>query len=181
MRHIVRFSLISLAALFADAYVLVGTSATGPIRAADLRSGSFAKPAGTRSIPNFRDSPGDQAATEATTDRNKALPLKPPDALGNKIMGTHPVIHGTWSNFAEGHAARKQNKAFIHAKWNIPPWAAKGDILSVAIVCAEPRGKISVSQRQWRAAQLKPDSPETVSPAKHLFYEGGRNHAQNAK
>lgn len=102
MRHIVRFSLISLAALFADASVLVGTSAKGLIRAADLRSGSFAKPASARSIPNFRDSPGDQPATETTTDRNNALPLEPPDALGNKIMATvqglvddNPVMRGT--------------------------------------------------------------------------------------
>jgi len=120
MRHIVRFSLISLAALFADASVLARTSARGAIRAADLRSGSFAKPASARSIPNFRDSPGDQAATETTANRNKALPLTPSHALGNKIMATvqglvddNPVMHGTCSNFAEGHSQSRTRLSIV--------------------------------------------------------------------
>jgi RNase P protein component len=29
--------------------------------------------------------------------------------------------------------------------------------------------------------QRKPNPPETVIEAKHLFYKGGRNHAQNSK
>ena len=145
MRHIVRFSLISLAAMFAGAYVLVRTSARGPIRAADLRSGSFAKPESARSIPDFRDSPGDQAAAETTTDRNEALPLKPPDALGNKIMATvqglvddNPVMRGTCPICVRDSQHESRTRlSFMRSG-----------------VCAELREKTSVSQRQWRTAQL---------------------------
>lgn len=131
MRHLVRFSSISWAVLFADASVLAGTSARGPIRAADSHSGSFAKLASAASIPNVRDGPGDQAATKAATERNKARTLKPSDAPGNKNMATaaglvddNSVMPRTCSNFAKGLAALMQKKAFTHAKWNIPwRWA----------------------------------------------------------
>lgn len=75
MRHIVRFSLVSLAVLFADAAVFgrderESANSSGRLRLWELRKTR------ERSL-DFRDSPGDQAATETTTLRNKAVTLKP--------------------------------------------------------------------------------------------------------
>lgn len=71
--------------------------------------------------------------------------------LGNKNMATRQVfvddnssMSRTCCSFAKGLAARKQTKAFIRAKWNIPAWATGDD--KVRVPSASGRDRPARSQ-----------------------------------
>lgn len=92
MKHLIRFTSIALILLFAGTSTLVRTSERVRIEAVGWSPASFTQHLSPASPANLQGMPESQAATASTTERNKALVLKWPDALRSKDTATAQAL-----------------------------------------------------------------------------------------